>query len=789
MTSWTWRVALCLLALLWAAPLRAQPPATPPAAAPELTQAQARQAVELLNDPKRRAALIAVLEAIARTQPAPKPTAAPAGTPHANPAPAQPATPGVLLAPNSVGAAVLVGVSQFMSRAADRVSAAVRAASGLPSLWAWLVTMATNPLARALLVNIAWRLAVALAVGGAAQWAAGRALRRPLRLVMRRLAYRPLSLAPAPEPESGEARAEQGETEAPGNHRARLAPLLRRVPLVLARIALELVPVLAFLAAGHVAVATPLGGSPLVRLIQLAAIDSVASCVVALRLARALLAPRHPRLRLLPVSTAAARYTMRWLRRLLVVGVFGYAIGEVGLLLGLSEEADLAVLKGTVLVLHLFLGIIVMQKRRVVRGWLRAPEGARGVLAAPRNWLAAIWHWLALFYLAAIWLVWAFAVPAGYERPTRVVLAIFMVALLARLASTAGVGAVERLRRRAPDLAVRHPGIDARIAFYHPFLLVAIRLLVALAAILLLAQLLGFGAITWLAGNPVGQQLSGSVSTLAVTVLLALAVWELVNAAIERRVARLTQAGQMARTARLRTLLPILRTGLLVSLVTVAGMMVLSQIGVNTAPLLASAGIIGVAIGFGSQKLVQDLITGLFLLMENTIQVGDVVSLAGLAGVVEDLSVRTIRLRSEDGSVHVIPFSSVTTVTNMTRDYSRAVIVAGVGYGEDYDRVVEVLRGIAAEMRADPAWQDIILGDLEVWGLDQFGDSAVMIKCRIMCTPFGRWSVAREFNRRMKARFDELGIEIPFPYRRLVIDQPFVVQGGAPLPPAAPPPT
>ncbi|MBN8908593.1 MAG: mechanosensitive ion channel, partial [Rhodospirillales bacterium] len=297
--------------------------------------------------------------------------------------------------------------------------------------------------------------------------------------------------------------------------------------------------------------------------------------------------------------------------------------------------------------------------------------------------------------------------------------------------------------------------------------------------VLSLLQVYGLGTLSWLVTSLLGQRILSSLVTLLVTILLALAAWEGVNAAIQSHLARLQREAQLARSARLRTLLPLLRTTLLITILLVAGLMVLSEIGVNIAPLLAGAGIVGVAIGFGSQKLVQDLITGIFLLLENAMQVGDVVNVGGQGGVVESLSVRTIRLRSEDGSVHVIPFSSVTNVTNMTRDYSRAVINAGVAYKEDYDHVVEVLRALAKEMRADDAWKNIILDDLEVWGLDQFGDSAVVIKCRIMCTPFGRWSVMREFNRRMKKRFDEPGIEIPFPYRKLVIDQPLTVSGSA----------
>jgi len=190
--------------------------------------------------------------------------------------------------------------------------------------------------------------------------------------------------------------------------------------------------------------------------------------------------------------------------------------------------------------------------------------------------------------------------------------------------------------------------------------------------------------------------------------------------------------------------------------------MVLSEIGVNIAPLLAGAGIVGVAIGFGSQKLVQDVITGVFLLLENTMQVGDVVKVGDQTGVVESLSVRTIRLRTEDASVVVIPFSAVTTVINMTRDYSRAVISINVAAGDDVDRVVDTMRAIVNEMREEAAWSAIILDELEVFGLDRFTDTALQIKCRIMCTPFGRWPVGREFNRRLKSRFQVVGVPTPF---------------------------
>jgi small conductance mechanosensitive channel len=197
-------------------------------------------------------------------------------------------------------------------------------------------------------------------------------------------------------------------------------------------------------------------------------------------------------------------------------------------------------------------------------------------------------------------------------------------------------------------------------------------------------------------------------------------------------------------------------------------MIVLSAIGVNIAPLLAGAGVIGIAVGFGSQKLVQDLITGLFLLLENAMQVGDVVTVAGMTGTVEALSIRTIRLRALDGAVHLIPFSSVTTVTNQTRDYSYAVLDVAVGLNEEPGPVEQVLRDVGAEMQADPDWQSMVLDKLDVLGVEKLGDTAWTLRVRMKTQPGSRWAVARELNRRIKLRFDQLAIESPFTSHKLL---------------------
>jgi len=218
-----------------------------------------------------------------------------------------------------------------------------------------------------------------------------------------------------------------------------------------------------------------------------------------------------------------------------------------------------------------------------------------------------------------------------------------------------------------------------------------------------------------------------------------------------------------------------LRTALAVTILTVVGLTALSAMGINIAPLLAGAGIVGVAVGFGSQKLVQDVVTGTFLLLENAMQVGDFVSVSGLSGTVEDLSVRSIRLRAGDGSVHIIPFSSVTTVTNTNRGIGNAAVSVNLAYDEDTDRASEVLKDIAAEMRQEPAFKPMMRGDLALWGVDKVDGAMVTIVGQIECTDSGRWPVQREFNRRMKIRFQQLGIDVASPTQtRFIADEHFL---------------
>ncbi len=272
-----------------------------------------------------------------------------------------------------------------------------------------------------------------------------------------------------------------------------------------------------------------------------------------------------------------------------------------------------------------------------------------------------------------------------------------------------------------------------------------------------------------------------SLVSIALTISLALLLWEGANAAIQRHLEKLSRDAKISQSARVRTLLPMLRTALLIVILVFVTLSVLSEIGVNVAPLIAGAGVIGIAVGFGSQKLVQDVITGIFLLFEDAVAVGDVVQLGGLTGVVEQLSIRSIKLRAVDGSLHIIPFSAVTSVTNQTRDFAFAVLDVSLDYAEDTDKVAEVLRAIASEMRQDPRWRPVIRDDLDVMGVDKLGDASVTLRVRLKTEPSQRWAVGREMNRRIKRRFEELGIDKPSPTQKLVLLNPTdrqVVQSG-----------
>jgi small conductance mechanosensitive channel len=208
-------------------------------------------------------------------------------------------------------------------------------------------------------------------------------------------------------------------------------------------------------------------------------------------------------------------------------------------------------------------------------------------------------------------------------------------------------------------------------------------------------------------------------------------------------------------------------------------LVILRELGVDIAPILASAGIVGLAVGFGAQNLVRDVISGFFMILENQVRVGDVAIVNGTGGLVERVNFRTIVLRDLSGVVHVFPNGAINTISNMTSEWSAYVFDIGVAYKEDVDRVIQIMRDTGKALREDKKFGPLMVDDIEVFGVDQFADSAVVIKGRLRTKPIKQWDVGREYRRRLKYAFDEAGIEIPFPHRSIYFGEaskPFAAQ-------------
>jgi len=268
-----------------------------------------------------------------------------------------------------------------------------------------------------------------------------------------------------------------------------------------------------------------------------------------------------------------------------------------------------------------------------------------------------------------------------------------------------------------------------------------------------------------------------AVLRIALVVVAGYVGVRLVRAGLRRLEAILIRAGEATETVpgatrkRVTTLVGLLQTLAHVVIWAVVGVVSLDQIGVDITPILAGAGIIGLAVGFGAQNLVRDLISGFFLVLENQVRVGDVAIVNGTGGLVEAITFRTTVLRDLAGVVHVFPNGTINTLSNMTKGWSGYVIDVGVAYKEDTDRVVQVMREVAEELRQDPAYAYRILEPMEVFGVDDFGESEVTIKARFKTLPIEQWNVGREYRRRLKKAFDARGIEIPFPHHSLYVGE------------------
>jgi small conductance mechanosensitive channel len=304
--------------------------------------------------------------------------------------------------------------------------------------------------------------------------------------------------------------------------------------------------------------------------------------------------------------------------------------------------------------------------------------------------------------------------------------------------------------------------------------------LVSIATFLLLVVVLLFPAFELAGLQPrVGHRLqpaAGWIFDSGLSVLMiALVAYALVRATalivkrFEFEVTKGTTLDALERAKRARTLGSVVSKVMTALISGIAGLMILREFGLDITPVLTGAGIAGLAVGFGAQTLVRDIISGFFLILEDQVRVGDVAAINGTGGLVEEINLRTIVLRDAEGTVHVFPNGSINTLANRSKDFSYYVIDLGISYREDPDRVAAILREVSGELQADPKFAPFILEPVEILGVDAFTDWAVTMKFRIKTVPLKQWEVGREFRKRLKKALDRHGVEIPFPERIVTV--------------------
>jgi small-conductance mechanosensitive channel len=732
--------------VLAASALAAAPPSATNAASITLTAQQAREALEVLNDPQRRAQLEDTLRAIAAAGALNAPFAASAPTvSNAASAPAavngaaspMPAT----IRPNGLVSQLVRQAANWAAQAGLSLRHSLFVLLDTSSVRRWWTELFNSPSERAAFRRLAWTLCGALLPALALSLFA--------QIVLYRVRSRTVSVS-AP------------TAEIPAH------ALLLRLPRALVNLLLNLAPLAIFVIAAIVMMSllSEAGEAPDRALDALIDIYVIARSVVIL--STFLLRPDDAQSRLLRISDYWARFLHRWIILITSVIAAGSALLDVAVSLGLSNDADLALMKVVALIGHVLISILILQCRRPVGAYIRAKIGGRQTLRMLGNAVADSWAFLAVFIVMALWFVWALDVRHGYRVLLHLGGESLAILIAARLVSIVAAGALARLFNAQQDHA--SGSLWQQHAYrYYPGLRRLLSWLLTFITTLLLLRIWGVDVHEWFQSGTVTHRLTSTLMTIAVVAIIGLIVWEWVNVAVEYRLDRWTKANDLARAARLRTLVPMLRGALLLAIAPVVVLTALSDLGVNIAPLVAGASIFGVALGFGSQKLVQDFITGIFLLLDNAMQVGDWVTLAGVSGTVEHLSIRTVRLRGGDGSVYTVPFSSVSTVNNTNRGLGNAAVKVNVAYGQNIDLAIATLKEIGAALRQDPKFKDGILSDFSFWGVDQLDGAAVTLSGQVECLDSTRWDVQREFNRRILDLFRERGIEIANPQRSVLL--------------------
>lgn len=480
-------------------------------------------------------------------------------------------------------------------------------------------------------------------------------------------------------------------------------------------------------------------------------------------LSRGLFATRHERLRLLPISTEAAQYWNRWL--VIIITITGYSLLVVVPVAQRLLTPAVGDLLGLVLMIAVYLYAVnvVWNKRHVVRNGLThlADQSTTAVFGTLIRILARIWHWLILTYLTILFVV----SQTQQSQALAFMGKATAQSLIAMLIGTIAIAAVSTLATRQLRLPEQWsavlPSLEARLNAYIPAFLKGLRLMILiLVALIVLDAWHAFNLIDWLS-SATGQAAVSTVVRVGIILLIAVMSWTVLASIIEHRLG--TSSGRSIPTEREKTLLVLFRNAAAITISTMTVLVVLSQIGIDIGPLIAGAGVAGLAIGFGAQKLVQDVITGVFIQVENGMNQNDVVELAGLFGTVEKITIRSVVIRTLDGGYHLIPFSAIDKLTNHTRDYGYHYAEYTIAHRESVEDVIEQLELAFKALMQDSQLSSEVLENISIPGVTSLNAHGFSVRVMIKTTPGNQWTIQRAFNRLVKEHFDAAGIEVPYP--------------------------
>lgn len=479
-------------------------------------------------------------------------------------------------------------------------------------------------------------------------------------------------------------------------------------------------------------------------------------------LSRGVFSAKYESLRLLPIDASSASFWSHWTA--VVVTVVGYGLLVLVPVLQTVFSSSLANVVGAFLITVIYIyaiSVLWSKRKSVSAAFIEQAEKADNTLMGMVLRISSkVWFWLALAYFTVLLVVTHAdkqnALSFMTQASLKTILAVLMGSFLSLFLATLSTHRIHLSAQWNHEL----PLLEARLNSYVPAAFRLLSLLVVCGVALFVFDAWSlFDLQQWLSSAKGQSIINNTVRVLIVLIIAALS-WIVLASMIEHRLA---SSGEKMPSGREKTLLLLFRNALGVIIFTLTALTILSQVGIDIAPLIAGAGVVGLAIGFGAQKLVQDVITGVFIQLENGMNQNDVVEVAGLFGVVEKMTIRSVVIRTLDGGYHLVPFSSIDCVANHTRDYGYHHGEYLISHKESIDEVILHLQAAFVDLKEDPEVKDAILDEISIPGVTSLGKDGATIRVLIKTAPGMQWAVQRSFNRLVKQHFDAAGIEIPYP--------------------------